>query len=73
MISIFWITKAIYYIGIFLKSRLNSEKNEVHIDLYFERKGFRAWGDITPLKMIEQKVTWGDKGREGGQKIRFLG
>ena len=27
----------------------------------------------SPQGVVEAKVTWGDKGREGGQKIGILG
>ena len=30
-------------------------------------------GVMSPGRVIAIKVTLGDKGREGGQKIRFLG
>ena len=30
-------------------------------------------GDVTSWGVDEAKVTWGDKGREGGRKIRILG
>ena len=30
-------------------------------------------GVMSPGRVIAPKVTWSDKGREGGQKIRILG
>ena len=35
-------------------------------------EGVGAWGDVFP-KGSEAKETWGDKGREGTQKIGILG
>ena len=37
----------------------------------FEKKGFCL--RVTSPLVMELKVTWGDKGREGGQNIQFWG
>ena len=39
-----------------------------------DKKVMNAKAGVTsPKGVVELKVTWGDKGREGGQKNRILG
>ena len=46
----------------------------MHINgLFFGEGGGLNPGVTSPQGVDEAKVTWGDKGREGGQKIGILG
>ena len=46
----------------------------MHINVLGERRGRLSIPEVTSSQGVDEaKVTWGDKGREGGQKIGILG